>query len=402
MPDIQLYNLVIPGDSQTGASGSAARNIQSGSIPGEDVAAVQSVAVEPEDRSITGQFRARFADEMAAEIKELFNAASFGAVPFTHVDTAHRPEHGYYTLRDVTVEPIEARADGLYRIDGDLVRQGTATSHYRAVRTNPGSIDNPFGGNPGEIIAIPEMARDVMWIDERGGQRKDAGPVARREGEYCTHVLYDSQYPPWTKPTLVYKIDYHQEPRGDCRVWDDHNREKVLYEEPPGDGSSVGDAIVGSATVGSGRRVRVASTWQRVFRTDHDFDGRIIVESGSLRLIPDEVNGKLRAFRWNSMTSHWDLLQLGMSPWRLKTFNLSRIGPERVEAMVDFRNQETNDLYRLDMMLRRGLGLAQWTKPNNASPTPDGLVDRLAPIARPSGRDSREVQTLIRDSNIPA
>ena len=398
MASKQLYALVIPLRSQTNAGSNVAQNLQSQGVMSSDVPAVSSIAPEPGEETLQGHYAGRFSGLSATELQELFNSSGFDSIPYFAQDRDNpAPEDGYYSLRNVSVNPLDPRGDGVHQFDGSLTREGSRRSHWRAIKTSPTTVNSPWGGNPGALFAVSSLAKKVRWYDEAAGTVEDATPTRTEPSENGDVDIYDADAGPGNSPTLLYDLPYEYEYLTDCRVWDDYDRPKQVMTDPDGSGAVVGSATVGSATVGAGATVAVETQWQRVFRTDHFFIGSPVVESGALRLIPDETNDVLKAYQWNDNTKHWDAVQLGISPWRLFDFDLTNITPATVEADMTFADTSTSprEHYTVRMVMLRGLKRARILEPQNAASIPSGLADRLAPIARYQNRSARESQTLL-------
>jgi hypothetical protein len=141
----------------------------------------------------------------------------------------------------------------------------------------------------------------------------------------------------------------------------------------------VGSSTVGDATVTDTVTTEVASQWQRVYVTDHDWRGDIVLETDRLRLTIDQPEDTLRAYRWSD--GQYELVQLGASDWRLFDVDITTIGLARIEAQFEFERQADGTRHNLNATLVRGLDDVVWTEPVNEDSTPQGLIDRLAPIA---------------------
>lgn len=395
MPDKLVYALAAPSDNQVSASGQRQPRVATSGVLDEDVGETTAVSTEPATEDLTLEFRNTYAELMAAEYVELSNASGYGPIPVFGRSTA-TPADGYYAIERVRNPAVSPREPRFQRIELDFRFVGTDASHVRALRTSEDTVDNPFGTGTSEELAISARAEDVRWIDALDGSAETASPVETREGETDYVDVYDATNSSITDPTLVYGLAFEDEYPVDCRVWDDYDRDKRRVVDYSGD--TVGDATVGSASVGSAKIV--PSTWQRCFRTDHRFIGNPVLESGLLRLVHDRDRRRLMASRYNPAEGQYNRVQLGTSAWRLHDLDLRRVGPERIAATTRWRD-DTGDERALALSLKRGWGDALWTVPDGATAPPQGLLDRLSPIAATTERSLGATQGLITRSEVP-
>jgi hypothetical protein len=381
MPDRLLHAVNVPSDSQTNRGSSKSKNIAKQGVLESDVSSAEAIAPQPGTTSLTGQFRGRYAPMLARMIEELFSS-SIKTVPYTARGTDSESD-GYYALEQLgSVGPLDAREDRIQKFDGALTKKGTRRSHWRAIRTNPQPADNPFGSASAPEVGLSIWAQKVRWFDDVGGGLEEATVQRRVKGEHDYLNIYDASEPAFDKPILIYDIPYIDEYPTDCVVWDTYNREKVYYEA--GSDDTVGISAVGTATVSSDD-VNIASQWQRVYVTDHNWRGDIVLETDRLRLVIEQPEDTLRAYRWDAGEGQYNIIQLGSSDWRLYDIDLTSIGLVRLEAQFEFENATTGNRYNLNGTLVRGLGDAIWTVPANEGTAPSGLIDRLDPIASESG-----------------
>ncbi|SIR99673.1 hypothetical protein SAMN05421858_5051 [Haladaptatus litoreus] len=396
MTNKYLYSVAIPSQTQRDTSADRRRNLMTQGVMGQDSGQVASVSTQPGEYSLNAIFSGVLVELPVAALEELFNASGFESVPFaaTNPENATK-EDGYYGLGSINIEPLASQTNDGFRINASMTKEGTRTSHWRAIKTTPTGVRSPYGGNQGAEFAIPEIATKTRWYDEPTGTLETATPKRQIKAENGTMEVFDAKQAPGEAPTLLYDVPYHHEFKYDCRVWDDFDRPKELVEEAPGDGSKVGSATVGTATVGAGKTVKMPQ-WQRVFRTDHEFYGKPVVESGGLRIIPDETNGIMRAYRWDYADKRYTLMQLGASPWRLFDFDLTEIGPATLKADVTFQDTSGNEFQTLKMVLQRGFQRARFLVPKNDDyDIPSELAQRVAPIARYQTTSAQESQTLM-------
>jgi len=180
-------------------------------------------------------------------------------------------------------------------------------------------------------------------------------------------------------------------------LWDDYNREKVYRVES--DGDTVGSATVGSATVNDADTL-VESQWQRVYLTDHEWQGNIVLESDRLRLVIDQPKDDLRAYRYNADEGQYNLVQLGASDWRLFDVDITSIGLATIEAQLEFEGLTSGATHNLNLSLIRGLEDAVWSVPSNEDSTPQGLIDRLDPIAATTDTVAVPEQDVVKRTEV--
>jgi len=377
---LQLYALPLPKSRGRNGSSTKQQLAKLGTLGG-GLPAVSQVSTGARDGTLSGVYNGKFANLFANEIEELASG-SISSVPL--FDTAAAAQfRGYYNIESAKTNPTDPRV-GEYQQEYDLeiAKKGTRQSHWRSVRTNPQTDTNPFDAGAAPELGLSIRARKVRWFDDVGGGLEDATVQRTVEGEHDQLNIYDPSEPSFSKPVLIYDIPYTEEYPTDCVVWDTNDRSKVYRE--PGDSPTVGSATVGSATVG-GDDVRVASQWQRVYVTDHEWRGDMVLETDRLRLVIDQPEDILRAYRWDPADGQYNLLQLGSSDWRLFDVDVTSIGLVRLKAQFEFEDQSTGDRVNLNGTLIRGLDNVVWTVPANEGVTPQGLQDRLDPIASETG-----------------
>ncbi|KZX49302.1 hypothetical protein [Haloarcula sp. K1] len=396
MPDRLLHALNVPSDAQQESGSTRQRKLSKQGVLQSDVSSTETISSQPGRQTIAGQVRGRLAPLIAAELEELFNASGVDVVPYT-LREGDSTTDGYYSPENINEDFADARDDRIQDFDGTLTPKGTRRSHWRAVRTNPQTEDNPFGTASTPEIGLSIRARKVRWFDDVGGAVVDATPQRRVEGEHDYLDIYDASDPAFDRPVLIYDIPYADEYRTDCTIWDTYNRPKIYKES--GDVATVGSATVGSATV-SGYDIYVASQWQRVYVTDHDWIGDMVLETDRLRLVIDQPEDVLRAYRWSPADGQYTIVQLGNAPWRLWDIDLTHVGLARIEAQIEFEDLNTGDRHNLNATLVRGLDDVVFTVPTNGSSPPQGLIDRLNPIADDSDRVVQAAGDVVKRTEV--
>jgi len=376
MTDTLLHAVAIPSDSQTDTGAQRRTKLAKQGVLQSDVPSTETVSAQPGQRRISGQVRGRFAVIHARMIEELLSS-SIEVVPYAG-DGEKTEVDGYYAPEDVNRGPLDPREERLQQFDGTLTPKGTRRSHWRAIRTNTQPVTNPFGSASTPEIGLTVRANKVRWFNETDGSLEDATVQRTVDGEHDQLNIYDASAASFDSPTLIYDIAYDQEYPTDCRVWDTYGRPKE-YRATDDGGATVGNATVGSATVSS--ETIVESQWQRVYVTDHEWNGDIVLETDRLRLTIDQPEDVLRAYRYNPDDGQYTVVQLGQSDWRLYDIDLTGVGLANIEAQLEFENASSGARHNLNLSLVRGLNDGIWSKPPNEGTTPQDLIDRLDPIA---------------------
>jgi hypothetical protein len=366
-----LYVLKIPEDAQTATSSTKRRNISESSVVAGGQSTAESISLQPGEQRLTGSYRGRYAERMAAKFEELFDAGDIEEVPL-YGRERQLPSDGYYVLRDVEQQPQDPRGfgeDGIYRFDGALKKTGTRNTHWRATDTTLVQVDNDFGNDTTGYIGAPAAATKVRWYDGVG-TTEAVSAVATRSAEHRNVDVYDADASSFEDPALIYDVRLDEDAWVDVIVWDDHG---------------------GSKTDNDG-----VLQWQRVFDAGHEYSGNALISNGLLRLTFDEDVPELTAEEWDDANQTWSSVSLGTSDWEFRDLDVTHLSSARVDAQVLFENTSTSEEYALDMSLKRGYHDALWARPENESdPTPSGLQTKLDPIASTSVVDPEESKTLI-------
>jgi hypothetical protein len=380
MTDRLLHSLAIPENARTESRDDRQRRVSKQGQLGSGPGVARSISLEPGQQLLTGYYSGKFAALQERMIEELFDAGGIEVVPYAG-RTTQTADDGYYVLENITTERPDPRVADFNRFDGRLTKKGTRSSHWRAVRTAVQTESNPFGSAATPEFGLVDRASKVRWYDAEGGTLEDATAQRTVDGEHDPIAIYDASEPSFDDPVLLYTLPYSEEWPTDCRVWDTYDRSKV-YRETQDITYHVGDAdaTVGTATVGQSVTLEVASQWQRVFTTDHNWRGDTVLENDVLRLEIDRPETRLKAYRWDGRDEIYEVVQLGASSWRVSDLNVKRIGLATIEAQVEF-SDSSGSTHNLNLDLYRGLEDSVWTNPSNEGAVPSGLTDRLDPIA---------------------
>lgn len=362
---------------------------------------VQSIAAEPGDRTLRGNFMGTYADTMNRELQELLSASdAIEQVPY--FDSSETVDwRGYYSPREVrNAGRRDPRVKTVQEFEGALDFAGTRRSHLRRVTVKPDTVPNPFGTATTRVLWLANTASDTKWVNTTTGAIADATVQTTAVGEDATFAEYDTTEPSFSDADryhLVYDLPYEDERDQDPVVWDTYGRSKHT--------TFAGGATVGSATVGTDTvdGIDVDPSWQRVYHPQHEYAGEKTIETGRLRLEPRPDMPTLRAYTWDDAEQVYSQLQLdSTSTWRLQAWDIRSIGLERIDSRTSWQDTSGSSTYELAARVRRGSDEVQFWEPANASSsTPAGLNNRLSAIASSTDSVLGERTRLMERSEVP-
>ena len=396
MGNKRLHNLDISEDALERRSNDIARRVEKQGVVTNGPAAVESLSLDPNEIAIAGEFRGREDDLdtiMAAEVEDLFDADDIEAVAYHDVADPDAAD-GYYTLSNVSTSAPDPRLTDSTKFDGRATRVGTRSDYHRAVQTASTTVGSPFGsGTP--HVAVPLTGRMTQWVDRVSGESIWATPATTVTTEFGGVELFDPTSSPYDQSELVYDVPYQDDGAVDVRVWDDYNRP---LEATAGTGSkTLGGNTFGGNTFGgttTEQETVVGNRWRQVFRTNHQFVGRGVLETGRLQLVCDETGNRLSAGRWNPDTDRYERVSLPNSEWRLFDLDIRAIGAARIEAQLAFTRLDQDGIETVQVSLQRGLDGALIWRRDGLDPLPSGLQVRLEPIALDADVDLSPTKTL--------
>lgn len=360
MPDRDLHSLDIPSDSQLRSQAQIQRNVATSGALAGGVSPVEAVSLQPNERLLAGQYRAKYSAMMAQEIEELFDAPDIESVPLFSTSTT-LDERGYYALENADVRPMDPRVtDAASRFDGVLRKEGTRKSHWRAMAIQQTQIDTPFGNDQTVLVGIDADASEVRWMHPTTKATESASVHSTETTEFGDVDRYDAAASNFSHPVLIYALDYAREAKTDCLVYDDRGNASRTDS----------DSVL---------------QWQRVFRTDHDFENKIVVTNHRIRFTFDESNNDLSVEEYTS--GSWSSLSLGTSGdagnWQVLDVDLTYLGLSRIRAQVIWQDTSDDSTFHLNFQLPRGYDRAQWFNPDagDQGSTPSGLETKLDPTA---------------------
>lgn len=396
MPNFNLYVTTLSSDRQEPDSNQqeTLRNLASQGLLGQDESALESISTDPGTVSLRGQIIGRYAELIAAELKELADSSGYAIVP-VNVPGEKTAADGYYSVEDMSIGAVHESLALAQEYDGSLSKAGTRRSHYRAVETTPRQADHPWGTDTTAEIGIPATASDVQWVNPSTNASEPASSTATRNAEHGDVDVYQvtdaSFYSVGDKPgpVLVYDVGYDAIGPIDVRVWD--RRGYASRDDDDG-----------------------IPRWAKVFVSTHDYgDDAAVIENGLLRLTFDtSADPGFAVETWDDANTTWTATSLDTSgngaDWQLLAIDIGHrqeqtLAPDRVDALTRWTNTADGSTYALDMTLHRGQDAVQFARlPDADSPVPSGLETLLSPIASTSILHSQSTQTLRPRSEVDA
>jgi hypothetical protein len=377
MADMELYVLAIPDPSQGRQQAQAQRRLAALGQLNSSSGSVRGISTDPGDQAIEGMYRGDYAEKMATELRELANNDALGAIPFTGASTT-TPRDSYYHVESADVGPVEPQEPRIQEFRLTLKDSGSRKGRFRSVATSLSQIDMPWGNSLTAYVALPIEAARVRWYDPETGNTESATVQATHNAELGDVDVYDARASSYTDPTLIADLPYDAEGPVDPRVWDTRGNANKL------DGNGV-------------------LQWQKVFDPAHVPIGDLVIDNGLVRLMFDESANTLTAERWDDAAGQWTSQSLGSSDWEVVDLDLRRIGLERVDGRVEFRDptQPPTSYYTVGLSLKRGYEDAQWRKLSSVSSAiPSGLDTLLDPVADASVYDAGGDQGLLDRSEV--
>jgi hypothetical protein len=145
-----------------------------------------------------------------------------------------------------------------------------------------------------------------------------------------------------------------------------------------------------------------------VYVTDHEYRGDIVIENGRIQLVIDRSTAPHDLTVAGYSSGSWQDVSLGTSDWRLADIDIREISPVSVRARTRWTDTGGSDTHSLDMALHRGWTRTQFFEPTDSTGTliqsqqaPQGLVDRLDPIASTIRTDPDPRRGLIAREQLP-
>lgn len=393
MTDRLLHAVYIPDNARTETGSEIKRRLAKTNQSGVGSGIVEAIGLRPTEQLLTGYFAGRLADVQRRELEELFDADGIAQVPYATREATPDREDGYYALEDVSLQNPDPREERFARFDGRMVKKGTRESHRRSIKTAPQPVDAIAPTESTPRVGLANAASKVRWFDAATKATEPATPVDAVQGEHGEIDLFDADEPSFDSPELIYTLPYRREYATDCRVWDTYGKPKELVINTTGDAPKVGDAAVGAAQVGGGgNSTTVDAQWQRVYSTDHEFRGAMIIETDVLRATIQKPDEALTAARWNDSNSEYRDVPL-FGSWQLYDSSLTYIGQSRIDCRMEFADTDSDARQELRATFVRGRDTVQFSNPAGGT-VPDDLVEYLSLLSTDTDRVARPTTGL--------
>ncbi|QLG47889.1 hypothetical protein [Natrinema halophilum] len=374
MTDLQLYTLVVPSNPQSGLMARLQQQLATSGILEQDGGVVEQLSSEPGDQTISGYYRAKYADKMATELEELAQASGVDELSLAGMSSSTSKD-GYYSLESADVEQVAPQTPLVQRFDLTLRHKGTRNDYWRALEPSRRQLDHPFGNSTTPVeVGVPAVAAKAQWFNPEDQTRKLASPTTTRNAELGDVEIFDLDAGETAvgteNPTLLYEISYTSEEDVDCRVYD---------------------------TLGNTAKLDANSDlqWKKTFSTQADFDDELVLDNGLLRLRLDEPNSTLTAEEWDDSNTTWSAVSLS-KPSTVDLMDVDLMDVAMVRDRAQFTFDVDGSLFALNAILNRGFNDVQFTiPPNESGPIPTDLENWLDPIASASVVDPNASKTLI-------
>lgn len=357
MTDTYIHNIRVAADAQRQSSRGQSANIATDGVLDDDLASVEALSLDPDERRLEATIRGTYAEKVAGELEAVFTGSGFSTLAVYSPTGDSSGLEGYFVFESGSLERASMHDDRVQSVEATLRREGTRASHYRRVRVNPTPVVNDFGSDSTAYIGIPGSASLVTWFDRASKAREAVSVVETRTGEGGDVYIVDATDVSLTAPyELVYNVPYAGEHPVGVVAWDTrghaskHDADGVLQ-------------------------------WAKTYRTTHEYSGVPVVDTGLLRLYLDTSNG-LAAEEYTS--GSWSAVSLPASDWQLSAVDVTAVQPMRVEAQLTFENTSTSEVASVLMVARRGATTGQFLRVADSA-TPAGLATHLDPVA--SGSD---------------
>jgi hypothetical protein len=360
MTETRLYAVTIPQGVRVETDAVNQQQQQIQALLRDDAGAVTPTGQDPEERPITLEFPGTLAELRASEIRETGQGLST-PLPFYGVSIpTGTPDDGYYSVSSVDeARPLDPRTNQYQRVRLSLTKQGTPASHFRAVKTRPTAVDNPFStGSGGRLVAVDDEAAKTRWFNAETGQTAVASSIGFVSGDKGDIELYDVNNAPFDQPELLFELPLRREGLVDPRVFDPKGASARFSQT---------DAL----------------QFQKVFAPAHRFDDRTqILDNTRLRVRVDEsATPGISAERFNSGS----FSSVGLpqnTGFQVVDWDIREINPVQVSGVADFSDGSQTVVLRWQM--QRGLNELLFS---GRSSIPSGLANLLGPIASNDNAD---------------
>jgi hypothetical protein len=359
MTKTRLYAVTIPRGVRVETDAVNQQQQQIQALLRDDAGSVTPTGQNPEERPLTLEFPGTFAELRASEIRETGQGLST-PLPFYGVPS-ETPEDGYYSVSSVDeARPLDPRTNQYQRVRLSLTKQGTPASHFRSVKTQPTSINTPFGGNPAQPVGVDANAKKTRWFNSETGQTANASAVNTVVGAAGDIEIYDIRNSPFDNPELLFELPLEREGLVDPRVFDPQGASQRFSQT---------DAL----------------QFQKVFAPAHRFGTREqILDNSLLRVQVDEsASPGLNAQRFDSGTGGFVSVLIPQNTgFEIVDWDIREINPVQVSGVAEFSDGSATEI--LKWQLQRGRDSLIFSGPSSV---PSGLSNLLGAIAADLDKD---------------
>lgn len=354
---LTFLNLAVPIDSlRSGNANTQPQTAQSG-ILGESVGDVRQLSTSPEQNTLQATLTGTAAESLARELEELAASAVLDSIPVVDSRTGSRRD-GYYATTLVSANPAERMAKEAFQVELRLEKRGTRNTHWRQTTTDVAQLTHDFGSTAEAHLGIPATATKVRWCNDVSNDVQalpSSDVIATRTGEHGDVDIVDANDAPVSNPSVIYELDYTEESKADPGVWDSEGNTSKTDAD---------DNVL----------------WSHVYATQHEFDGKPVLDNGLLRITFDESAGSITAEEYTS--GSWSAISLTSGDWTLFDVDIVEIGQAQVVAYLEFENTTDGSMFALEARMETGAQDLLWNIPaDETGPIPNDLQTWLDPIA---------------------
>lgn len=406
MTDRRLYTVSIPEHAQTQGEDSDSRNVGDLAAVAGGSGSVTPLGTDAKQRTLSVQYKGYNDDVMAMMLQELASSDDLETVPYFGVNPdgehVHTERDGYYTVESADHSTPDDRVSDFPTVKMTVKRTGTQKTHWRYLTTKPVVVDNPYGNSQAQQVGIPGSARKVQWYD-RDTNSTHAVPDRTAATKYGDVNIYRAEDCPYTRMALVYEVPYPDEGKTDVAVYDTRGHDSKT------------DTLEGQTVM----------EWQRVFSTDHEYEGEMVVSNGRRRLfINDETNNLAyeewtppgdgygnsygQAYGLGDSAGGWENIVLGTQSgtYYVTDVDLTTIDYSRVAGRLTFSDPDDDSVssFVMAFVLARGAGGFVYYEPEDlagAQGVRHGDIDeQLEPSASDRTYAMGENQTVRKRSEV--
>jgi hypothetical protein len=383
---LSLYNIWLADPATESTKDDIQAQVQQAGLLEEGGSFANRVAVDQIDLVISGQFRLgeALSRKQATELQSL-SISGYEGVPLYNVENEDL-KRGYYEVAGADVEPAQQQTELAYQYSVALSFTGSHHTHWRAVRTNVESGGTSLSSGTDDLIAVDGQATKTRWFTPSSGT-ESATVQDTVEGQYGYFDRFDPGEPTFADPILLYEVPFEREPQTDVILYDDRHRpKKVSFVSSDGQQYDTNQYDTASSA-----GFAEATQWPHVFNVQHEFEGRLVVDTGRLRVRFDEAAGEITAYQWDG---GWSVVSIDHTNFDLFDADVEAIGPTDVRVFTEWEKTNGN-IDRMVLSFQRGADEAVVRIPENESSIDSDLLELIRPIAWDADDDAQPNQDLI-------